>query len=51
MPGKSNVADYLSRVPGMETLESEVLCNHIFTCGLHHLDDVGASKNRPFANI
>ena len=51
VPGKSNVADYLSRVPGMESLEPEVLCNHVFSCGLPHIDDVGASKNRPYSDL
>ena len=35
----------------MESLDTEFLCNHIFTGGLHHMDDVGASKNRPFASF
>jgi hypothetical protein len=34
VPGKHNVADYLSRMPGMETLHVVELCSVSYTCGM-----------------
>ena len=34
------VADALSRLPGSEQLEGNVLCSDVFSCGVLHVDDV-----------
>jgi len=31
VPGKTNVADYLSRIPGMESLNQALLCSNSYT--------------------
>ncbi len=42
MKGKENVvADALSRIPGMETISSILLCSKGFTLGMQHVDDLG----------
>ena len=43
MKGKENVvADALSRVPGMETVNCLQVCSRKFTLGLLHIDDLGS---------
>ena len=45
VPGKHNVADYLSRILGMEQLELQYLCSISYTCNLcnicHFVDHTG----------
>jgi len=38
--GTNNVADYLSRIPGTESLSGVQLCSYLFTCGVHHECDL-----------
>ena len=45
VPGKSNVADFLSRIPGTESLQPEFSCNMLFTLGIKHLCDIPAVTN------
>ncbi len=40
VPGKKNVADYLSRIPGAEKLPEEDLCADHITLGICHLCEV-----------
>ena len=40
----------MSRIPGMESLGSEVSCSTLFTLGISHMCDVDYSKNSSFAN-
>jgi hypothetical protein len=40
VPGKQNVADYLSRMPGMESLHVLELCSLQYTCGLPNVSDL-----------
>ena len=47
MAGKSNVADHLSRIPGMDSLGVEVSCSMISTLGISHLCDVEPAKDSP----
>ena len=46
--GKSNVADHLSRIPGMESLEPEVSCSMCFTLGISHLSDLPKDSSFQF---
>ena len=39
VPGKTNVADYLSRIPGMESLDLSVLCSNSYTLALCNICD------------
>ena len=39
VPGKNNVADYLSRIPGMEKLYLDHLCSTSYTCNLCNICD------------
>ena len=39
VPGKHNVADYLSRIPGMETLEIQHLCSITHTLNQSNICD------------
>jgi hypothetical protein len=39
VPGKHNVADYLSRIPGMETLDLDHLCSTLYTMNLSNMCD------------
>lgn len=43
IPGKKNVADYLSRIPGAEQLTANMLCSVSLTLGMNHLDDLDTS--------
>lgn len=45
IPGKKNVADYLSRVPGSEALNAAVLCSLACTLGLEHSDSLDNNSN------
>ena len=38
--GVNNVADHLSRIPGMEALEAPELCSLTSTCGVLHILDI-----------
>ncbi len=40
VPGKKNVSDYLSRVPGIEDFSLDSLCSVYFTCSMQCVDDV-----------
>ncbi len=40
MPGKNNVADYLSRIPGMEELEMKYIASKEYTLNLCNICDV-----------
>lgn len=39
VPGKQNVADYLSRIPGMENLQTNNIASKDYTLNLHHISD------------
>lgn len=45
VPGKQNVADYLSRIPGMETLKSNHIASNDYTLNLHHIYDTIPTNN------
>ena len=48
VPGKSNVADYLSRIPGMELLDLAHLCSTSHTlnlCNICDFIDTNGSKS------
>ena len=40
IPGKRNVADYLSRIPGAELLQEDQVCSSAMTLGVLHFCDV-----------
>ena len=45
VPGKKNVADYLSRISGAEKLPEEDLCSHHVTFGVQHFCDAEDRRN------
>ena len=40
VPGKKNVADYLSRIPGADLLKEDQVCGSSMTLGVLHFCDV-----------
>ena len=47
--GASNVADHLSRIPGMETLPAELSCSMISTLAIAHFCDTDVTKDSSFS--
>ena len=39
VPGKTNAADYLSRITGMESLDLSLLCSYSYTLSLYNTCD------------
>ena len=47
VPGKKNVADHLSRIPGAERLSASNLCTAHTTLGVRHICDTQDASQAP----